>query len=846
MTKELKEKNYGERLGWTPGKDFPLWGNNEVYVQTISNGYLYEEETPRDAYMRVSKTIANRINQPELSSKFFDYIWKGWLCLATPVLSNTGTMTSNGKPRGLTISCFGIKPDDSVDSIGQKTHELMMLTKAGGGVGVNVNDIRPTGSEIRGNGTSDGAPPFCHLMDTALLVVNQGRRRGSGVFNFNINHDDFDELINLQNQDGAREKRKALGSHSCVVIEDSFMERLLSKEPEAMRRWRLLMIKCFELGEPYILFKDNVNKANPLAYTLNDLTVDMTNLCCLTGDTPILTREGVYAIKDLVGKKVTIWDGKEWVANNSFEFKGVDHIYEVILADGTILKSNENHRWFITKDNDTQEKLTPELKVGDYIELHKEVSSGNIDITDAFIRQFLSSQEYEKTGIPVEVWGNWSINSKVKLLLAMFKANNNLTTKSEQLAKDMQLMLKSLGYIVSLNKDSEYYKLYVSQQDSINYEYSNELKTVLETCYRECNDWNKVVSIKKTDITEEVYCSKVESTGKFALANGLMTGNSEIMLFCDELHSFVCCLSSLNLARWDEWRKTDLPYIATLFLDGVLEEFLYWARQTPGLENAVRFAEKSRALGLGVLGYHSLLQEKGLPYGCFEAINLSNLIMKTIREAAELASQDLAIENGEPEWCKGTGRANTHLIAIAPTESNAKNSGDVSPSAEPWPGVEWTPRTAKGIFHRKNPQFVKFLDKINLNNADIWNQVTANSANLENIKELDNWYFVNGTPTYSTEKPENSYHCRDVFKRWVDIDHSGIIQTISTMQKHVDQGISLNLQVSKDMPIPELSRFHIRLWQANIKSRYYIRSQSRLKGDGMVIEKTDECIPCSG
>jgi ribonucleoside-diphosphate reductase alpha chain len=141
-------------LGWEIGIDYPVWGHTEIYLKTISKGYLLEGEKPKDAYWRVSATVAKRLGKPEMASKFFDYIFKGWLNLATPVLSNTGT------ERGLPISCFGIDVADSIFDIGNKNLEMMLLAKHGGGVGIGINQIRPAGSTIKGNGTSDGVVPF--------------------------------------------------------------------------------------------------------------------------------------------------------------------------------------------------------------------------------------------------------------------------------------------------------------------------------------------------------------------------------------------------------------------------------------------------------------------------------------------------------------------------------------------------------------------------------------------------------------------------------------------------------------------------------------------------------------
>ena len=189
--------NYAADLGWEIGVDFPTWANTEIYVKTISRGYLLEGETPKDAYWRVATTTAKRLQKPEMASKFFDYIWKGWLNLASPVLSNTGT------ERGLPISCFGIDVADSIADIGGKNLEMMLLAKHGGGVGIGVNQIRSAGSTIRGNGTSDGVVPFIKIYDSTILATNQGSvRRGAASVNIDIEHGDFWEWLEIREPKG--------------------------------------------------------------------------------------------------------------------------------------------------------------------------------------------------------------------------------------------------------------------------------------------------------------------------------------------------------------------------------------------------------------------------------------------------------------------------------------------------------------------------------------------------------------------------------------------------------------------------------------------------------------------
>ena len=266
-------KNYGEKFGWEIDVDFPSWGNTEIYVNTISKGYLLPGEKPKDAYWRVATRIAQRLEKPQLATKFFDYIWKGWLNLATPVLSNTGT------DRGLPISCFGIDVGDSIYEIGKKNLELMLLAKHGGGVGIGINQIRPAGSIITGNGTSDGVVPFAKIYDSTILATNQGSvRRGAASVNLNIEHDDFEEWLEIREPKGDV-NRQSLNLHQCAIVGDKFMRKLEDGVPEARRKWGKLLQKRKATGEPYIMFKGNVNKSNPDMYKKNGLKVFMTNIC---------------------------------------------------------------------------------------------------------------------------------------------------------------------------------------------------------------------------------------------------------------------------------------------------------------------------------------------------------------------------------------------------------------------------------------------------------------------------------------------------------------------------------------------------------------------------------------
>ena len=603
-----EQKNHGEHLGWELGVDFPLWANTEVYVKTISAGYLFGDEKPKDAYWRVSTTVARRLGKPELASKFFDYIWKGWLNLASPVLSNTGL------ERGLPISCFGIDVADSIHDIGSKNLEMMLLAKHGGGVGIGINQIRPAGSKITGNGTSDGVVPFTKIYDSTILATNQGSvRRGAASVNIDIEHGDFWEWLEIREPKGDV-NRQSLNLHQCVVVPDGFMEKVQQGDKEARRRWVAVLRKRKATGEPYVMFKGNINRANPDAYKQNGLKVYMTNIC------------------------------------------------------------------------------------------------------------------------------------------------------------------------------------------------------------------------------------------------------SEITLHTDESHSFVCCLSSVNLAKYDEWKDTDLVYTATWFLDGVLDEFIQKAKFMRGFENSVRSAEKGRALGLGVLGWHTYLQERGIPFEGLSAQFETRKIFSQLKTETEKASRDMAQEYGEPLWCVGTGFRNTHLRAVAPTVSNSKLAGNVSAGIEPWAANVFTEQTAKGTFIRKNPVLEQFLKAINKNTKKTWDKILEDGGSVQGLDFIDDYYVKLATNITEKEnlitqskfdalelKDQDLYiPVKSIFKTFKEINQLDLVKQAGVRQQYVDQAVSLNLAFPTQADTKFINKVHLEAYKEGVKTLYYMRTESVLRGDIASAATDPDCVACDG
>jgi ribonucleoside-diphosphate reductase alpha chain len=558
---------------WEKGKDYPEW-MNEVALSTISKGYLLPDETPRKAYKRVVSSIASRLGRPDLENKFFKYIWNGWIGLASPVLSNTGT------DRGLPISCFGIDTPDSIRGIGLTNAELMKLTSQGGGVGISLSRIRERGAPIKGNGKSEGVVPWAKIYDSTIIATNQGSvRRGAASVNLDINHPDIGEYLQIRRPKGDP-NRQCLNLHQCVVVDDAFMRRLNDRDQESMELWMQILKARVETGEPYIMFKDNVNKDNPMAYLMNNLDVSMTNIC------------------------------------------------------------------------------------------------------------------------------------------------------------------------------------------------------------------------------------------------------SEITLHTDEEHSFICCLSSLNLAKYDEWKDTDVVETAIYFLDGVMEEFI---QKTNGKESMIRthrHAKKGRALGLGVMGWHTFLQKKDLPFNSIASTAWTHTVFSQIKLKAEAASRQLAEEYGEPVWCKGTGMRNTHLLAVAPTVSNSRISG-CSAGIEPQPANVYTFNGAKGTFIVKNPELVAKLKSTKNNTEKVWDQILADNGSVQNLP--------------ADVLPEED---KEVFLTFSEINQLGLVQQAAIRQKYIDQTQSLNLCFDPTDSPRWINQVHLEAWKLGIKTLYYLRTDSVIKGD--LGSRVADCVSCDG
>ena len=552
----------------------PKWYDSRSY-NTVQGGYLLPNETPKGMYRRVAKAAAEEALRADLEEPFFTILWEGYLGPATPVLSNLGTN------RGLPISCYKTEPGDSVDDIFKVAHEVAMMSKSSGGVGIILDNLRSRGKEISNGSRSNGIIPWCQVYDVVVRTVAQGNRRGAASVNLDIESPDWEEFVEMRNTEGDP-SRRVKNLHLCTIIKNSFMEKALLGDEEACNKLKKLQQTRWENGEPYVLFYDHVNNSVPKEYRDRGFKVKGTNIC------------------------------------------------------------------------------------------------------------------------------------------------------------------------------------------------------------------------------------------------------SEILQYTDIDHSVVCCLSSLNLVTYPVWRHVKLKgmrvvELAVRFLDANMSAFIRAAKNIPGMEKAVRGAEKARSIGLGVMGWHSLLQSKGLAFDTsWDVMQLNAEISRNIKEEALQASKKLAVEYGEPEWLKGSGRRNMHLMAYAPTRSNSTICGGVSPSIEPWVSNYYLDESAKGDFPVKNKELQKLFEKYGKDVWDVWKTVMKAEGSVQHLDFL-------------------SEHEKKVFRTAREMDQKVLITQAAQRQQFVDQGQSLNLFYPINIDAQKVMDDFILAWEMGVQTLYYERTGAAIKGD--VIE---ECESCEG
>lgn len=485
------------------------------------------------------------------------------------------------------------------------------------------------------------------------------------------------------------------------------------------------------------------------------------------------------------------------------------------------------------------------------------------DIFDDWCIQENQNREYghssalrDKYFVPLS---NYTIESRLEWLAGICDSDGTVArngkTQSIQIGNtnkefllDTQMMLQTMGISskVTLSKEAGYNKLPLNDG-------SGELGDFYtKTCYRllignygvvqlqdlgfktnrldlsdhkpnrECNHFAKVVSVEDEGRIDDTYCF-TEPKRHLGVFNGIVTGQcNEIMLHSSEDYTYTCVLSSMNLSKWGEWKDTNAVFAATVFLDCVVQEFIERAKNIKGLEKAVAFTKKSRALGLGACGYHTYMQENMIPFESIEAQLWNIEVFTHLNDESKKASAWVAEQYGEPEWMKGYGYANTHRLAVAPTKSTALIMGGISEGINPDTAFVYTQRTPAGEIDRVNPVLLRIMKERGVYNKTV---VTAIREAMGGVQWVD----------WLTEDE------KEVFKTAFEIDQMMVIKQASRRSQEIDQYQSLNTFFAAGSSEAKINEVHKAAFlDPHILGLYYVYSQAGVQASS----DKDECLSC--
>lgn len=361
--------------------------------------------------------------------------------------------------------------------------------------------------------------------------------------------------------------------------------------------------------------------------------------------------------------------------------------------------------------------------------------------------------------------------------------------------------------------------------------------------------WAKVLQLRRQ--TGEPYLFFIDTVNRAnpecykALGLDVKGSNlcNEITQHTSKDYTLVCDLASINAVKYDEWKDDPRVIHDSIYLlDAVMEEFIQKATGKPGFERAIASAVKARALGLGVMGYHTLLQKRSIPFASNEARVLNEELFERLGKESHAASAELAFLLGEPEWCKGFGIRNTHTNCLAPTKSNSTICGNVSEGIEPIV-ANYFIKDTKGAFIQRNTVFAELLKEKGYDLDEVWSDILAHAGSVQHLPFL-------------------SEHEKAVFLTAHEIDQLELVRQAAARQQYIDQSQSLNLFFPESATLAEINKVHFAAWKLGVKSLYYQKGEPKSRAGSVVdyeaikpatteacplIKSDDEvCIPCQG
>lgn len=909
MTDNLYEQLSEERKAGQANGTIPEWMSTAGY-QMFKQKYLYQAETVKEQFQRIAKTAAKHAphrqhgdsddlmiyaSEDYWADKFFDVLWKGWVCCSTPILANMGT------DRGCPVSCAGSVVDDSIEGFYDAYREVAILTKQGFGTASDLSGIRKRGSPISVGGKASGVLPVIkHFVQDMRDVAQGTARRGAWAGYLNIEHGDFWEVVQY-----LEEQPDDLNIG--WIITDKFVAKLQKGNKEATKRYQRALKAKMIFGKGYFFFVDKVNRHRPQMYKDLGLMVKASQLC-VAPETKILTDKGHQVISSLKGESVNVWNGEEWSEVTVHKTGSNQQLVKVTMESGQVLECTPYHKFYVkegsNRDGKTLVKQANELVKGDKIiklstpviqgdkQLHLPYQNGFfsgdgcvVEVGDKinhrvylygekrklaykfkeharnwYVQECQNREYFNVDGLETKFFvpdASYTVASRLEWLAGLLDSDGTVARNGEsqclQIAsteqgflENVQLMLQTLGVQskIRLARQAGRFELPANDGSGENKMYNCKavnrllvsgmgivkLKELgLETFRlsitdhipnRNAEGFVEVASVVDEGRVDDTYCFTEPKKG-MGVFNGILTGQcSEIFLHSSPEYTYTCVLSWMNLAKADEWENTDAVFIGTVFLDCVVSEFLEVAKNIKGMEKATASTEKGRAIGLGAGGFHTYLQAHNMEFGGMEAHLFNGRIFKHIDAESLRASQWLAKELGEPEWCKGYGLRFTHRMAVAPTKSTALIYGGISEGINPDIAMSFTQLTAAGEVGRVNPTLLALIKSKNL---DVEKCIADTVKSQGSVQHVD----------WLTDEEKR------VYKTAFEINQKDIIRLAAARQRYIDQGQSTNLFFAGDAEEKLISEIHQSAFEnEDILSLYYVYSS---RG---VVSSSSECTAC--
>jgi len=746
-------------------------------VQNEDGTITEVKETQQELYARCSSAYADNA---EHAQRIYDYASKMWFMPATPILANGGTN------RGLPISCFVNEMQDSLDSIAQTWNENVYLAATGGGIGTHVGNIRSINEKITQKGQTTGVIPFIKVTDSMTLAVSQGAlRRGSAAVYIQDTHPEIEEFVDIRRPTGDT-NRRCLNIHHGVCISDAFMNAVQEGKP-----WNLV----------------SPSSGNVVS-TINarDLWIKILASRVETGEPYILFTDNVNKNKSKVYTELEEKYGQKVKTSN------------LCVAPETLILTPNGWQ----EIQDCANKETTIWNGFEWSNVTPRKTGENQKIFKVQLRPSIYNDKTEQ-GFPfpsdrTEIWATkhhkWYI--KPKGIFAKFK--KPICKRTQELKEGDEI----INYYIPNKFTGKKFK-------------ATQMKVM---CAFD--------GVHTESRISDTYCFTEPKRG-MGVFNGILTGNcSEIHLLTGFDHlqkerTAVCCLSSLNLEYFDEWKNNEL-FIEDIarFLDNVLQDFI--DRAPSSMEKARYSAMRERSIGIGVMGFHSFLQGKKVPFESVAAKSWNKAIFKHIREKCDIANEKLANEKGAcPDALElGIKSRFANLQAVAPTASISNICGQSSPGIEPYAANSYTQKTLSGSFIVRNKSLKKLLQEKGYDTDEVWRSISLSEGSIQHLDFLT---------------PEE----KAVFKTAMEINQMWIIEHAADRQPFIDQGQSVNLFFAGNVEKTTLHKIHFDAWKKGVKGLYYCRSSSiqraeksedkfskeqNTKNEVINTQEYDECQAC--